>query len=151
MRNFLLPAILVCLVLAACGGPATTPTQAPTQATAITPTPAQAPAPVTTTAQPPSPSSAPTITSVATAPTAVPIDTSGIDAAALFQQNCAPCHGLQRQGVVGPSLTAAALQSRGRTDQYIRDAITNGRGGMPVWGGKLTAAQIEALVQFLQR
>ena len=79
-----------------------------------------------------------------------PTTTPAIDAAPIFQQNCAPCHGANRQGDVGPNITAAALQSRGRTDQYMRDTITNGRGGMPAWKDKLTQAQIDALVKFLR-
>ena len=90
-----------------------------------------------------SPSTAPP-TSTAPSPTAT------IDAPAIFAANCAACHGANRQGFVGPELTAAALQSRGRTDDYIRDTITNGRNGMPTWKGKLTPAQIEALIRFLR-
>jgi len=76
--------------------------------------------------------------------------TNNVDAAAIYRQNCSPCHGVNRQGGVGPNITAASLQSRGRTDQYVRETIANGRGGMPSWKDKLAAAQIEALVAFLR-
>ena len=73
-----------------------------------------------------------------------------IDTAAIFTQNCAPCHGANREGRIGPNLTAASLQSRGRSEQYIRDTITSGRGGMPAWKDKLSSAEIEALAKFLR-
>ncbi len=125
MNRFLSSAmILVCLAIVGCAG-------APGASTASTPAHSP-PAPV------PSP---PPLTS--------PTQAAGAGAD-LFRQNCAPCHGLDRQGDVGPNLTAAALQSRGRTDQYIRDTITNGRGGMPSWKDKMYPAQIEALITFLR-
>ncbi len=80
-----------------------------------------------------------------------PPDVTPSEAANLYLQNCAPCHGTERQGVVGPSLKAADLQARGRTDDYIRQTITNGRGGMPAWKDKLSSAQIEALIKFLRQ
>jgi len=84
------------------------------------------------------------------APTPTPTPTPAINAAAIFQQRCSPCHGTNREGVVGPSLIAAALQARGRSDEYIRETITNGRGGMTAWKGTLSSAEIEALIRFLR-
>ncbi len=64
----------------------------------------------------------------------------------MFQNNCAKCHGKDADGrfMAGPSLTskkAAALS----TDE-LRNMITNGKGRMPKFGDKLTAAQIDTLV-----
>ncbi|MBI2287919.1 MAG: cytochrome c [Chloroflexi bacterium] len=73
-----------------------------------------------------------------------------IDAAAIFLQNCYHCHGIDREGIIGPSLKAEALRERGRSDTYIRETITNGRGGMPAWKDTLSPAEIEALIKFLR-
>ena len=94
-------------------------------------------------------SSSPSTSSAPPSPTS-PSPTPTIDAAAIFAANCSPCHGANRQGGVCPDITASALESRGRTDEYIQDIITNGRGGMPPWNSKLTQAQIEALLKFLR-
>ena len=75
----------------------------------------------------------------------------GIDASAVYAQNCSPCHGADRQGRIGPNLTAASLQSRDRSEQYILNTITNGRNGMPSWKDRLSPAEIEALAKFLRR
>lgn len=64
----------------------------------------------------------------------------------VFQNNCARCHGKEANGrfMAGPSLTneKAASQS---SDQ-LRTMITNGKGRMPKFEGKLTAEQINTLV-----
>lgn len=74
--------------------------------------------------------------------------------AALFEQNCSPCHGQQGEGVSGPAL---------RNNPYIRTAgddqvfatIAGGRPGtsMPAWlqsnAGPLTSPQISDVVAFL--
>jgi mono/diheme cytochrome c family protein len=78
-----------------------------------------------------------------TAPTAT-------TAAAVFARNCERCHGADRRGQIGPNITAGALQSRGRTDEYLRDTITNGVRNMPTWKGKLSPEQIEAIIKFLR-
>ena len=73
------------------------------------------------------------------------------DGAALYLQNCAGCHGAQRQGGEGPSLTAHAGQ--GKTDKTsLTTFIANGAPakGMPAWKGVLDAAQIGAIADFLQ-
>jgi cytochrome c6 len=64
---------------------------------------------------------------------------------ALFQQNCARCHGangkLGRNGA--HDLTKSNLNAFGRT--YL---VTNGLGKMPAFKTKLTPAQIEQLVAY---
>jgi cytochrome c553 len=75
-------------------------------------------------------------------------------AAALFQQNCAGCHGAAGKGVAAvhtPDFTNPALQ-RSLRSQDITDAIRNGTGGgrMPAWSGKLTDAQIDSLSFYIR-
>jgi mono/diheme cytochrome c family protein len=70
--------------------------------------------------------------------------------AALYQANCAVCHGAARRGLVGPALLPSTLT---RDDAFYVDTITNGRPGtaMPAWGARgLTQDQIRALVAYLK-
>lgn len=67
-----------------------------------------------------------------------------------FLLNCSPCHGLQRQGIVGPPLTADALT---KEDAFYVETITNGRTGtvMPSWSqAGLTQPEIRAIVHWLK-
>lgn len=75
--------------------------------------------------------------------------------AAIFQNHCSTCHGVQGEGVDGPAL---------RNSQYVRtagfqevfDTIANGREEteMPAWlqdnGGPLTSDQIRLVFAYLQ-
>lgn len=73
--------------------------------------------------------------------------------AALFDQNCAVCHGPHGEGRIGARL--AKPWSSIRPDLEIKSAIVNGIGGspMPAWsqanGGPLTEAEINDLVAFV--
>jgi mono/diheme cytochrome c family protein len=75
-------------------------------------------------------------------------------AAALFQQNCAVCHGPGGKGVASvhtPDFTNPAFE-RSLSDQDITAAIRNGKAGgrMPAWSGKLTDAQIADLSSYIR-
>jgi cytochrome c553 len=75
-------------------------------------------------------------------------------AAALFQQNCAMCHGSDGKGLAAvhtPDFTNRAFD-RSLSDQDIVDAIRNGKAGgrMPAWSGKLTGAQIDSLSTYIR-
>jgi mono/diheme cytochrome c family protein len=78
----------------------------------------------------------------------------GGEASALFQQNCAACHGFSGKGVASvhtPDFTNRALQRSLRTQDII-DAIRNGKDGgrMPAWSDKLTDAQIDTLTTYIR-
>ncbi|MFZ0470556.1 MAG: c-type cytochrome, partial [Thiogranum sp.] len=69
--------------------------------------------------------------------------------AALFQQHCASCHGVQRLGGMGPALLPENL---GRLKPaQAEKVITRGRAAtqMPAFGDKLDAAAIKALVAYI--
>jgi mono/diheme cytochrome c family protein len=75
-------------------------------------------------------------------------------AAALFQQNCAVCHGPKGKGVASvhtPDFTNPAFE-RSLSNQDITAAIRNGKAGgrMPAWSGKLTDAQIDSLSSYIR-
>jgi cytochrome c oxidase cbb3-type subunit 3 len=74
--------------------------------------------------------------------------------AALFEQNCAPCHGVDGKGHTAmhpPDFTNPTLQ-RGLSQQDITNTIRNGKAGgrMPAWSGKLTEAQIDSLSAYVR-
>lgn len=74
--------------------------------------------------------------------------------AALFQQNCAVCHGAGGKGVAAvhtPDFTNPAFE-RSLSDQDISNAIRNGKAGgrMPAWSDKLSDAQIDSLSAYVR-
>jgi len=78
------------------------------------------------------------------------------DAAALFKDKCATCHGKDGRAKTfkakfngARNLTDSVWQGE-VTDERIFNSITNGRGKMPAFGKKLTDAEIESLVAFVR-
>jgi cbb3-type cytochrome c oxidase subunit III len=79
------------------------------------------------------------------------------DAMALFNKNCATCHGKDGQAKTfkaklthARNLTDSAWQAN-VSDERIFNSITNGRGHMPAWGKKLTEAEISSLVAYVRQ
>lgn len=73
------------------------------------------------------------------------------DAAALYQRNCASCHGADRLGTgLGPPLSSATYRYGG-TRADIARVITNGIAsqGMPAFAPTLSAAEIAAIAELL--
>jgi mono/diheme cytochrome c family protein len=64
-----------------------------------------------------------------------------------FQNNCEKCHGKTAEGrhFGGPSLVSEKTTSASADD--LRKIITEGKGHMPKYGGKLTPEEIDTLVQ----
>ncbi|HEY4979598.1 MAG TPA: cytochrome c [Candidatus Acidoferrum sp.] len=81
---------------------------------------------------------------------AVPPGEGGLTASPVYQKECAKCHGKTAEGrhFAGPSLinekTAAA------SSEDLRKIITDGKGHMPKFAGKLSAEEIDTLVQQIQ-
>ena len=69
-----------------------------------------------------------------------------IDAAAIFSARCSSCHGTDRQGANAPPLLPANLTKD--ASSYV-NTITNGSGPMPSWEGRLSAEEINAMVEFI--
>ena len=73
---------------------------------------------------------------------------AGIDPAAVYGDGCAGCHGGDGSGGIGPGL------SGGRVVASFPDAadqvavVTDGRGGMPGFGDRLSAEAISAVVDY---
>ena len=72
------------------------------------------------------------------------------DGKALFQAQCAKCHGDDGKGIPSipdiPDLSTAKWQSS-RTDKEITEAINNGIGIMPGFQETFSAAEIRAVVK----
>jgi mono/diheme cytochrome c family protein len=64
-----------------------------------------------------------------------------------FQKNCAKCHGKTAEGrhFGGPSLVSTNVNQASNDD--LLSVITNGKGHMPKYSGKLSAEEISTLVR----
>lgn len=74
----------------------------------------------------------------------------GLPVDRFYAASCASCHGLDREGGIGPSLTIEALTE---PDQRYIATIRDGRAGssMPAWGAAgLSDAEIRTLVAYLR-
>ena len=72
--------------------------------------------------------------------------TTSINAADIFSQRCSGCHGEDRGGGRGPALLPDVLT---KDPTSYENTITNGSGPMPVWGNRLSADEINALVEYI--
>jgi cytochrome c oxidase subunit 2 len=59
---------------------------------------------------------------------------------------CAKCHGFEREGLIGPPITPAAVENA----EAIEELVRNGRGGMPAVGRDWEDEQMQALIEYLQ-
>jgi mono/diheme cytochrome c family protein len=64
-----------------------------------------------------------------------------------FITNCAKCHGKNAEGrhFRGPALISAKIAAA--SDDELRNIVSNGKGHMPKYRGKLTSDEIDILVQ----
>src|SRR5215471_14170647 len=75
-----------------------------------------------------------------------PVGTQERQGYELFMMNCAHCHGNDARGDEGPDLHGLT-----KSDARISSLIKNGiKGEMPKFGGKLTDADVQALIAFLR-
>ena len=65
----------------------------------------------------------------------------------VYQKDCAKCHGKTGEGrhFAGPSLVSE--KAAATSSDELRSIITNGKHHMPKFEGKLTAEEIDTLVQ----
>lgn len=72
---------------------------------------------------------------------------SSLTANSIYQKECAKCHGKTAEGrhFGGPSLVAD--KTVGTPADDLRDIIAKGKRHMPKFGGKLSDADIDTLVQ----
>lgn len=67
-------------------------------------------------------------------------------AALIYKQNCASCHAADLSGRVGPNLQNIGAML---TEAEIKEAVSAGREGMPAFGKRLKAEEIDALAVWL--
>jgi len=77
------------------------------------------------------------------------------DGAALFKSNCAICHGPDGKGqtATGKSLKVKDLGSKDvqkKSNADLQTTISDGKGSMPAYKGKLDQAGIDALIAFIR-
>jgi mono/diheme cytochrome c family protein len=76
-------------------------------------------------------------------------------ARAIFQRECATCHGAKGEGTAMTQFVAnvnlKSAQARALSDEQLRQQIINGKGAMPPFAGRLTPDQIDALVRYIRR
>lgn len=78
------------------------------------------------------------------------------DGAALYKAKCAMCHGPDGAGqtTMGKSLKLRNLGSaevQKQTDAELTKMISDGKGKMPAYKAKISAAEITALVQHIRK
>ncbi len=66
----------------------------------------------------------------------------------VYVQHCTACHGATGGGGRGSKLNEGRLEQRIPDPAVQIELITNGRSSMPSFGGRLTEAEIEAVVRY---
>lgn len=72
----------------------------------------------------------------------------GADGAAIFADNCASCHGADAGGGIGPKLSDGAVVAAFPDEADQVTFVTDGAGGMPSFGDRLSAEEITAVVAY---
>lgn len=82
---------------------------------------------------------------------AAPAASGTVNAAELYASNCAGCHGAAGTGGFGSDLTSASYEY-GKDAAAVKASIASGRSGkMPAFAGRLSSAEIDALVDFVRK
>jgi mono/diheme cytochrome c family protein len=81
-------------------------------------------------------------------PTAAPSEDGTVDGAAVYEANCASCHGPDGGGGLGPPLGDGTVVEvfPDPADQVV--VITDGRDGMPAFGDRLSPEEIDAVTTY---
>ena len=67
----------------------------------------------------------------------------------VFSANCASCHGPDGDGGVGPQLSGGAVVESVGDPAAIAVVVTDGRGGMPSYSGRLSTEEIDAVAKYV--
>jgi mono/diheme cytochrome c family protein len=86
---------------------------------------------------------------------ALPVVATAEDAAAVYKAKCAMCHGPDGAGQTptGKTMKAHDLASadvQKATDEELAKAISDGKGKMPAYKGKIDAKTIEGLIKIIR-
>lgn len=85
----------------------------------------------------------------------LPATLAAADGAALYKAKCAMCHGADGSGAtpMGKSMKLRDLRSpevQKQTDAELTKVTSDGKGKMPAYKGKLTDAEISAIVAHMR-
>ncbi len=80
--------------------------------------------------------------------TAATTNSASVDGAAIFDSQCAGCHGSKGQGGVGPQLNGGEVTKNFGDVSAELVVVKNGRSGMPAFGSRLSPEQLQAVVDF---
>jgi cytochrome c6 len=72
------------------------------------------------------------------------------DAAADYKAKCAGCHGADGSKSMMGAKPLSGAEVQGMSDADLTSAITDGKGKMPAYKGKLTDAQVKDLVGYIR-
>lgn len=72
---------------------------------------------------------------------------SGSPGAAVFATSCASCHGADGSGGIGPKLAGTVTKTFPDAADEVA-VVTDGRDGMPSFGGELSDEQIRQVVDY---
>lgn len=83
----------------------------------------------------------------------VPLAPAGVGGRAdigaqVFSSNCSSCHGTRGEGGIGPTLSGGVVVAHYPNVEDQNAVVTNAEGSMPAWRGRLTPAQIQAVVDY---
>ena len=73
---------------------------------------------------------------------------AGVDAASIYGASCAACHGGDGSGGIGPPIRSGRVVERFPQVADEIAVVAEGRGGMPAFGGRLTAEEVSAVVEY---
>ena len=82
------------------------------------------------------------------APSSADGQPAAVDGAAVFANRCASCHGGDGGGGLGPQLSGGLAVQRFPNIADQIGVVTNGRGGMPAFGSRLSEAEIQAVADY---
>jgi mono/diheme cytochrome c family protein len=71
-----------------------------------------------------------------------------VQGAAIFEAQCARCHGAAGGGGLGPRISGDASERKFATLEAQIEMVRDGRKAMPAFGRTLDAAEIEAVVRY---
>lgn len=87
---------------------------------------------------------------VATSATSAATVNATVDGRAVFANRCASCHGSDAGGGLGPQLSGGRAVARFPEISDQVAVITSGRGGMPGFGARLSAEEIQAVAEYVR-
>ena len=72
------------------------------------------------------------------------------DAAATYKSKCALCHGPEGKGGKMGTRDFSSPEVKAESDVQLAEIITNGKGKMPRYGGKLKGTEVTELVTYIR-